>query len=122
MILKKINKNLRYFIINVIGLSIALISIIAIFSFTFNEFSYDKFHSKAHRTCRITQNTNTGISSMIDARLPSWYYTDLKEKHPEIEKITSITSFRKAIIAIILTLIGIYSSRHICLSYYAYYG
>jgi len=100
MILKKINKNLRYFIINVIGLSIALVSIIVIFSFTFNEFSYDKFHSKAHRICRITQNTNTGISSMIDARFSSWHYTDLKGKHPEIEEITGITSFRKAIVSI----------------------
>jgi len=100
MILRKINKNLKYFIINVIGLSIALISIIIVFAFVFNEFSYDKFHSKAQRICRITQNTNTGISSMIDARFSSWYYSDLKEKYPEIEKITGITSFRKAIVSI----------------------
>ena len=100
MILRKINKNLKYFIINVIGLSIALVSIIFVFAFVFNEFSYDNFHSKAQRIYRITQNTNTGISSMIDARFSSWSFSDLKEKHPEIEEITGITSFRKAIVSI----------------------
>ena len=100
MILRKINKNLRYFTINVIGLSIALVSIIVVFTYVFNEFSYDRFHSKANRIYRVTQNTNTGISSMIDARIYSLYLSDFKEKYPEIEEITCITSFRKAIVSI----------------------
>jgi len=100
MLLVKINKNLRYFIINIIGLSIVLVSMILVSTYVFNEFSYDKFHSKAHRIYRITQNTNTGISSMIDARIYSEYVSDMKDRFPEIKAITSIYSFRKAIVSV----------------------
>ena len=97
---RKINKNRRYFFINIIGLSLALSSLLLVFSFVKNELNYDRFHSKAERIYRLTQNTNTGISSMIDARFFTASYSELKENHPEIEQITGLSSFRKAIVTI----------------------
>ncbi len=100
ILVRRINKNLKYFFINIVGLSLALSSLLLVFSFVKNELSYDKFHSKADRIYRLTQNTNTGISSMIDARFFTASYSELKKKHPEIEQITGLSSFRKAIITI----------------------
>jgi len=97
---RKINKNRQYFIINIIGLSLALSSLLLVFSFIKNELSYDKFHSKADRICRITQNTNTGISSMIDARFFTKGLYALKDTFPEIVSATGLSSFRKAIVTI----------------------
>jgi putative ABC transport system permease protein len=97
---RKINKTRRYFIINIVGLSLALSSVMLVFSFVKNELSYDRVHSKANRICRITQNTNTGISSMIDARFFTGYFADIKNSFPEVECITGLSSFRKAIVTI----------------------
>jgi putative ABC transport system permease protein len=97
---RRIVKNRRYFITNILGLSLALSSLILVFSFVKNELSYDRFHSKADRICRITQNTNTGVSSMIDARFFTDYYQDIIDKNPEVEHITGLSSFRKAIITV----------------------
>ncbi len=97
---RKLYINRKYLIINIVGLSIALSSILLVFSFVKNELSYDRFHSKADRICRITQNTNTGISSMIDARFFRYKFLRLKQAHPEIEAITGLSSFRKAIVTI----------------------
>ncbi len=97
---RQINKNRKYFITNIIGLSFALISILLIFSFVSNELSYDKFHSKSDRICRITQNTNIGISSMVDARFFTGAFRQLKTNFPQIEHITGLSSFRKSIVTI----------------------
>ena len=100
ILLRKINKNRRYFFINIVGLSLALSSLLLVFSFVKNELSFDRFHSKADRIYRLTQNTNTGISSMIDARFFTASYSELNGNHPEIEQITGLSSFRKTIITI----------------------
>jgi len=97
---RRINKTRRYFIINIVGLSLALSSTLLVFSFVKNELSYDRLHSKANRIYRITQNTNTGISSMIDARLFTGYFAGIKSSSPEVKYITGLSSFRKAIVTI----------------------
>lgn len=99
-VFRQINKNRKYFITNAIGLSFALISIILIFSFISKELNYDKFHSKSDRIYRITQNTNTGISSMVDARYFTGTFQQLKTNFPQIEQITGLSYFRKSIVTI----------------------
>ena len=97
---RKINKSRRYFIINIVGLALALSSLMLVFSYVKNELNYDRFHSKADRICRITQNTNTGISSMVDARLFTKFFPNIINSFPEVEYITGLSSFRKAIVTI----------------------
>jgi putative ABC transport system permease protein len=69
IIIRRIKRNQKWFGLNTLGLSIAFACTIMVYSFVRNELSYDTFHSKADRICRITQNTNTGKSSTIDARV-----------------------------------------------------
>ena len=97
---RKINKNRKYFLVNTIGLSIALTCTLLVYSYIKNELSYDKFHSKHDRILRITEHTNTGISSMIDARCYGGFVQGFKEKYSQIQDYTKMSSFRKATVVI----------------------
>ncbi len=100
IIFRRIKKNKKWFSLNVLGLSIALACILMVFSFVRNELSYDKIHSKADRICRVTQNTNTGKSSMIDARMTSRWVRFFNNEIPQIENVVRLSSFRNAIVSI----------------------
>ena len=100
ILIRRIIKNRKWFGLNVLGLSIAFACTLMVYSYVQNEFSYDKFHAKANRISRLTINSNTGKSSMIDARIWSGWLPDLAETFPEIEKYVRISSFRNAIVNI----------------------
>ncbi len=100
IILRQINKNRKYFLVNAFGLSIAFACTLLVYSYISNEFSYDKFQSKADRVFRITQNTNTGISSMIDARIYGQWVTRLKEEYSEIQDVTRVAALGNTIVTI----------------------
>lgn len=99
-IIRRIKKNKLWFALNVLGLSIAFACLILVYSFIKSEFSYDRFNVNADRIFRLTQNSNTGISSFIDARLQTALSQDFEQKFPEIENIVRISSFRNAIVNI----------------------
>ena len=99
-ILRRINKNRKYFLVNVFGLAIAFACTLLIYSYINNELSYDRFHSKSERIFRITQNTNTGISSMIDARIYGDWVPELKEDYSEIQDVTRISTLGNTIVTI----------------------
>lgn len=99
-IFRRINKYRKYFLINAFGLSIAFACILLVYSYTHNELSYDKFHSKADRICRLTLNSNTGKSSMIDARIWSGWAPILLDEIPQIQEMVRLISFRNAIVSI----------------------
>ncbi len=99
-IIRRIKKNKLWFALNALGLTIAFACLILVYSFIKMEFSYDKFHEKADRIYRVTENSNTGITSMIDARLQTGLSQDLDKGFPEIESMVRINSYRNAIVSI----------------------
>lgn len=100
IIFRRIKKDQKWFGLNTLGLSIAFACSIMVFSFVRNELSYDTFHSKADRICRITANTNTGKSSMIDARVWSGWAQKLADEIPQIQNFVRFSSFRNTIVTI----------------------
>lgn len=98
--IKRIKKNRIEFIINSIGLGIAFTCLLLVSSYVRNELSFDRFHLKSDRIYRLTSNSNTGISSMIDARLQTNLSVDLTETLPEIESIVRLNSYRNAIVSV----------------------
>lgn len=100
IIFRRINKYRKYFLINTFGLSIAFACTLLVYSYTHNELSYDKMHSKADRICRITLNSNTGKSSMIDARIWSGFAPILLNEIPQIQDMVRFISFRNTIVTI----------------------
>jgi putative ABC transport system permease protein len=98
-IIRRIKQNWQWFLINVIGLSIAFSCLLIIFIYTSQQLSYDKFHSKAGRIYRMTTDTNNGAISIHPARV----YGDsqkLLSNYPAIENIVRIVPFRNAIVKI----------------------
>ena len=52
--LRSLIKQKVYTFINVVGLSVGIASCLLIVMFVMNEFSYDKFHSKADRIYKVS--------------------------------------------------------------------
>ncbi len=99
-ILRRIKKNQKWFGLNVLGLTIAFTCTLMVYSFVTNELNYDRFHSKADRIYRLTENTNTGKSSMIDARIWGGVAPLLKDEFKDIQDYVRLSSFRNAIVTI----------------------
>lgn len=96
----KIHKYRKYFLINMFGLSIAFAFALLVYSYTYNELSYDKMHSKADRICRLTLNSNSGKTSMFDARIWTGFAPILLNEIPLIKDVVRLSSFRKTIVTI----------------------
>lgn len=88
-----------YSIINVLGLSIAMASIVIILLWISNEFSYDQSYPKADRIYRLTEERNTpdGYQSHF-ARIP--YNIPIENHLPEIEAKLRLAPFRNPTITI----------------------
>ncbi|NPD47794.1 MULTISPECIES: ABC transporter permease [unclassified Lentimicrobium] len=99
-IIRRIKKNKLWFGLNVLGLSVAFACLLLVYSFVSMELSYDKFHSNSDRIYRLTSNSNTGASSMVDARTQTHLSYKLNEELPQVEEVLRLTSFRNAIISI----------------------
>lgn len=100
IILRRIKRNQKWFGLNVLGLSIAFVCLLMVYSFVANELSYDRFHTKADSIYRLTLNSNTGKSSMVDARISNGFAPYLKQVFPQINDYTRLSSFRNAIVTI----------------------
>lgn len=100
MILRKLKSQWLWFIINILGLSVALASVITISVFTVNELSFDKLHSKANRIYRVTLETTYGNTSMHPARVAGNWVVELQKEYPAFEQIVRIIPFRKAVVKI----------------------
>src|SRR5277367_4823075 len=88
-------RNLRrqklFSIVNLLGLTVSIVSTLLIYLYVFHEFSYDRFHANADRIYRVNQtfiwgeadhhqfaSTGPGVAYALNAELP------------EAEMITSI--------------------------------
>ncbi|MFY0625521.1 MAG: ABC transporter permease [Reichenbachiella sp.] len=97
--LKVIIRNLRrkklFAGINIMGMSLAIAVSLAIYSYTYNELSFDQFHSKSERIVRFNYRfqNSTGYDTHW-ARVDGSWANDLPNKFSQIEKMIRFQSFR----------------------------
>ncbi len=96
--IRKIKQHPGWFLVNVGGLSIAFMVMLLALSYVHFERSYDTFHQKQKQIVRLTLNTNSGASSMIDARVWGGFVPSLLDEVPGLERAVRLSSYRKAIV------------------------
>lgn len=74
-------------IINIVGLAIGIASFIMMIAYVLNEFSYDKFHTKADRIVRLTYEYESRGRTSHLARVAFPVKYRLLENYPEVEKV-----------------------------------
>jgi putative ABC transport system permease protein len=93
-------KNRIWQLINFIGLSIGIASVLIITVFVRNEISYDRFHANAERIYRITAENDYGTGVMHPAWLSGDWPVKVAAEFPEVEKTVRLVPFRNAVIRI----------------------
>lgn len=84
-------KNKGYTAINIFGLAVGVCCFLLISLFVRNEFSYDEFHSNAHRIYRVWQFENYGPKeNFANTVTPVSMVRVLSENFPEIEAGTRV--------------------------------
>lgn len=83
----------EYTIINVLGLAVGIACCILIMLFVRNEFSYNKFHSKADRIYRIWQDEKYENEKFLNTATPISAATVIQSTYPEVESICRIYTF-----------------------------
>jgi putative ABC transport system permease protein len=85
-----LRKDLFHGLINIIGLTFGLTCSIIIFIYLFNEFTYDRFHDKADRIWRISQNyVTSGKPKKFAISSPALGPALLRE-YPQVEAFVRI--------------------------------
>ncbi len=81
--------------VNLVGLSLAFLSIINISIYAWNELNFDKHHEKHERVFRITYRFQNDSGYDIHwARVNQPWINEIPENFPEIEKLVRFQSFR----------------------------
>jgi putative ABC transport system permease protein len=77
--------------INLLGLTVSMVSTLLIYLYVSHEFSYDRFHSQADRIYRVNQTFIWGENNdnQFASTGPGVAYA-VKEELPEVELVTSI--------------------------------
>jgi putative ABC transport system permease protein len=99
-IFRKLKNDFKWSLINTIGLSIAMACTLIVFLYCRQQFSFDRFHSKADRIYRITFDSNQGATSIHPARSFGDQPKQFMNEYPAIEKMTRLVPYRNAIIKI----------------------
>jgi len=82
-------RNKNFSLINIIGFSIALSTVLIIFLFILNEWSFDNYHPKANNTYRVVTETRRPNFTTIDPA-PFPLHRHIKENIPGIEIVSQI--------------------------------
>jgi putative ABC transport system permease protein len=86
-------RNKEYTIINVLGLAVGIACCILIMLFVRNEFSYNKFHTKADRTFRLWQDEKYQDQKLYSTTTPISAAKVIQAAYPEVEAICRVYSF-----------------------------
>jgi len=95
----RLQNNKFYSFLNIGGLALGLVAFLYIITYTFHEFSYDSFHSKADRTYRCVAHIKLGETALHIPRSESPLAAAAKNDFPEIEEavrlypLTEITTY-----------------------------
>jgi len=89
IVFRSMIRNKAFSLINILGLSIGLLSFLAISLYVIDEFSYDRFHTNSNRIYRAIINAN------FDGQVAKWGSVPNKlapasREIPEIEKVTRV--------------------------------
>ena len=98
-LIRKLSKNWQWVLINVVGLTMAYVCVAMVFSFTTQELSYDRFHSKANRIHRVTVSTEIS-SAMHPARVWGEWIPQLPQEYAAIESFVRMVPFKKGVVQI----------------------
>lgn len=88
--LRNLKKRKLYTGINLLGLTIALVSFFAIVLYIHHEWSYDRMYSDADRIYKINQEFTSGGETQLVGTSPSILIPTLLEEFPEVETGTLI--------------------------------
>tara|TARA_R110002124_G_scaffold237069_2_gene402305 strand:- start:35 stop:2497 length:2463 start_codon:yes stop_codon:yes gene_type:complete len=82
--LRNLLKNKVYSIINILGLAIGLATSLLIMLYVFNEWNYDKFHSKSERLFRVVQTMESEDKIEEQASTPFLLGPTLDDEFPDL--------------------------------------
>lgn len=85
MAFRNIRRHFSFTILNVLGLTLGIATCIVIFLVVRNELSYDRYHSKANRTYRVTLNAIDFNPSVSMAITPA-----LRNDFPELKHVSQV--------------------------------
>jgi len=88
--LRNLSKRKLYTGINILGLTIAIVSFLAIGLYIHHEWSYDKMYSGAERIYKVNQEFVAGGESQLVSTTPSSFIPAAIEEIPEVESGTVI--------------------------------
>src|SRR4029077_10666772 len=86
---RNLSRHKAFSIINISGLAIGMACSIFIMLWVWDELSYDSFHTKADRICRLTSSAG----DFKGAISPAGMGAELKKKIPGIQDATRITYY-----------------------------
>jgi predicted permease len=87
--LRRLSSHKLTTIINILGLTLGVLSCMVIYLYVSFEFSYDKFHADADRIYRVVVSTvNSGGSRHIGASMPAPLATDLRNEATGFSAVT----------------------------------
>lgn len=91
LFLRNLQRQKLFSFINLLGLTVSIVSTLVIYLYVRHEFSYDRFHKDADRIYRVNQTFiwGEGDDSQFASTGPG-VATALKEELPEVELLTSI--------------------------------
>jgi putative ABC transport system permease protein len=87
---RNLSKRKLYTAINILGLTIAIASFLAISLYIYHELSYDKMYTDADRIYKFNQEFVDAGESQIVGTTPSQLVAALKEEVPEVEVATLV--------------------------------
>ena len=96
---RKLSRNWQWVLINIVGLTLAYACVALVFSFTTQELSYDRFHSKADRLYRVTTSSGD-FSTMHPARVWGTWVPELPNEYSAVESFVRMVPFKKGIVEI----------------------
>ncbi len=83
---RNILRNKTFSLINILGLSIGLVSFLSISLYIIDEFSYDRFHKKGDRIYRAITNAESDGQSNNWGAVPNKFGPTVAREIPEVEK------------------------------------
>lgn len=96
MIKRSFLKDKKFFLNNVLGLTLAFTSVLFIFSWINYEKSFDKFYSNADRIYRFTVESTGGGSTRHFARVQRSWLKDFAGYFPEVEEFVRLAPGRNS--------------------------
>lgn len=98
LVFHNIARNKFFSFLNIIGLTVGLVSAVFIMMYIMDELSYDRYNVKHERIYRIQSQFNINGKVTNYAKVPGPYAPTLKEMSPSIEKVARFHLLRSVVL------------------------